>query len=191
MSGLSLWLSPPESSPLAGLLLSLSKRHKTVQFKPHATLVSDAIVPELPIAELVKRIGEAIKRWRHERSIQGTGFQVNFMDVRQGELFYQCVLAALVPDPHLIALHEALLSSFAVPVPSPPTYFPHLSLVYGDLSHHEKDEIIKGMKERREVEQGDGECHVVGEKGFRADEVLLVRTRGSTGEWEVLAKVQL
>ncbi|KDE05885.1 hypothetical protein MVLG_03828 [Microbotryum lychnidis-dioicae p1A1 Lamole] len=192
MSGLSLWLSPPATSPLGDLITSLSDRYQTVYFKPHATLVSDAIVPGLPVDELVKRIGEAIARWKSDRAIQGPGLEIKFLDVRQGDLFYQCVLATLVPDAHLIALHETLLSSFSVPIPSPSTYFPHLSLVYGDLSPQIKEDIIQGMKERKQVQQeANGECRVAGEKGFKAGEVLLVRTSGSTDQWEILARVPL
>ncbi|SGZ30311.1 BQ5605_C113g13235 [Microbotryum silenes-dioicae] len=201
MSGLSLWLSPPATSPLGDLITSLSDRYQTVYFKPHATLVSDAIVPGLPVDELVKRIGEAIARWKSDRAIQGPGWRSN--DVQVGpqilsrtklasDLFYQCVLATLVPDAHLIALHETLLSSFSVPIPSPSTYFPHLSLVYGDLSPQIKEDIIQGMKERKQVQQeANGECRVAGEKGFKAGEVLLVRTSGSTDQWEILARVPL
>ncbi|SCZ91939.1 BZ3500_MvSof-1268-A1-R1_Chr5-3g08233 [Microbotryum saponariae] len=214
MSGLSLWLSPPAASPLGDLITSLSDRYETVPFKAHATLVSDALVPGLPVAELVKRIGEAIARWKGDRAIQARALELRFSDVRQGQLsallvlraacstirlFHvapredvQCVLAALVPDAHLVALHETLLSSFSVPIPSPPTYFPHLSLVYGDLSPQTKEGIIQGMKERKQVQQkANGECRVAGEKGFKAEEVLLVRTSGSTDQWEILARVPL
>lgn len=114
-----------------------------------------------------------------------------------GDRFYQCVLAALFPAPSLLALHESLLAAFSLPIPSPPTYFPHLSLVYADLTPEQKAQIIADLILAGDVVdlEGAGEARagveIVGEDGFIATEVLLVRTGGRPAEWEVLARVPL
>lgn len=88
MSGLSLWLSPPPSSPLAPFLARLSSTLQTVAFAPHATLVSDEIVPALELAALKSRIEEGVVRWRESQTVeeQPTDIALAFKDVRQGEL---------------------------------------------------------------------------------------------------------
>lgn len=119
---------------------------------------------------------------------------MKFTDLRNitGELYYQCVLIALTETPALFSLHESLLTSFSKPIPSPPTYFPHLSLIYADLTLERKDEIIEEMKTLGEVKQEEVEkVEVVGIKGFKPVEILLVRTKGPPETWEVLGKVAL
>lgn len=112
-----------------------------------------------------------------------------------GNQFYQCILAALVPSPALFALHQALLASFSLPVPSPPTYFPHLSLIYDELlSPEDKDAVIADLKAKGDIVDlvsGGGGVRIAGETGFRPVEVLLVQTQGPPPDWKVLARVPL
>ena len=112
-----------------------------------------------------------------------------------GPSFYQCVLAALEPSTALLTLHESLLRAFDLPVPSPPTYFPHLSLVYADLTPEVKDRIIAAMRDGGEVvdtmTHSGASVDIVGEGSFAPVEILLVRTGGPPKEWEVLGRVEL
>ncbi|GAA6041673.1 hypothetical protein JCM8097_003077 [Rhodosporidiobolus ruineniae] len=193
MSGLSLWLSPPPSSALRPLVARLAHAHHTESFLPHATLVSDEIVPAISLEEVIEKTEQGVREWRQE----GEGrLKLRFKDVRQGPAYYQCVLAALHPDPPLLALHEAVVRQFHVSSPPPP-YFPHLSLVYGDLSTQLKATIIDELKADNEVVEvpgQDGEeggVEIVGEGGFEPSVVLLVRTAGTCATWEVLARIPL
>jgi hypothetical protein len=89
MSGLSLWLSPAPSSPLAAFLARLSSTLQTVAFAPHATLVSDEIVPALELGDLQSRIEEGVARWRESQAVGDQlpdDIALAFQDVRQGEL---------------------------------------------------------------------------------------------------------
>lgn len=109
-----------------------------------------------------------------------------------GALYYQCVLVALEPVLPLFALHESLLRAFSQTPPSPSTYFPHLSLVYGNLTPEKKDEIIKDLKSKGIVRDlAEGGVEVVGQEGFVASEILLVRTGGVPETWEILGRVGL
>ena len=119
------------------------------------------------------------------------------------------MLAALVPSTSLVALHEALLVAFELPVPSPRTYFPHLSLVYGNrapvccsskglqltnrtVTPERKAQIIADVEASGDVKPLEPEgVEVVGERGFTPTEVLLVRTSGLPHEWEVLARIPM
>ena len=85
-----------------------------------------------------------------------------------------------------------MLAAFDLPVPSPPTYYPHLSLVYGDYTVKEKDRIISDMKAAGMVVDIEGGVEVVGESSFTPTEVLLVKTGGVNPEdWEPLARIPL
>lgn len=66
-------------------------------------------------------------------------------------------------------------------------YFPHMSLVYGDLSVGRKEEIIAELERRHEV---DG-ASIVGEDGYRPTEILLVKTDGPPSDWRLLGAVDL
>ncbi|KAI5478799.1 hypothetical protein MNV49_004625 [Pseudohyphozyma bogoriensis] len=187
--GLSLWLSPPPSSPLYALLQKLSHSLNTVSFQPHATLVADDIVPAHE--DLVERIKKGVQTWRDEGNT--VPLELGFQDVRQGDKFYQCVLAALSPNPSLFSLHQHLLSAFDVPIPSPPTYFPHLSLIYGEFSPAQKSQIIDDLWENGEVvntEDKNG-VEIVGARGFEPTEILLVRTAGPPPTWEIIERIPL
>ncbi|KAL8291848.1 hypothetical protein RQP46_002106 [Phenoliferia psychrophenolica] len=202
MAQLSLWLcpAPPPASALAPFLTQLAAELSTVQFSPHATLVSDEIVPrDLPTDQLVQLIRNGIDAWSRQH---GHSLTLDFLDVRQGSQFYQCILAALVPSTPLLALHEALLAAFSLPIPSPPTYFPHLSLIYDDkLSHDDKAKVIADLEARGDVVKLDATTdqqttaaagvRIKGERGFSPSEVVLVKTQGPPAEWEVLARVPL
>jgi hypothetical protein len=123
---------------------------------------------------------------------RGSAVTVAKLLILPGSEFYQCVLAALDPSPSLFTLHESLLRSFDLAVPSPPTYFPHLSLIYANLTPEQKAQIIADLKQDGDViDLPEGGCEIVGEKGFTPSEVLLVRTGGPPPEWEILARVPL
>lgn len=78
---LSLWLCPPTDSPLVPFLDALATTLNTVHFDPHATLVSDELVPKhLETHEVVARIEAAVQAWSHEHPDLALVFQ----DVRQG-----------------------------------------------------------------------------------------------------------
>jgi 2'-5' RNA ligase len=207
MSGYSLWLSPPSSSFLNSLLVRLAKENDTEAFQPHATLVSDEIVPEgLSVEQMVDKVKEGTAAWRKEHADK---LKLAFEDVRKGvfssspsstallttlragNAYYQCVLAAVHPSPALLALHHSIVSSFSLPSPPQTPYFPHLSLVYGDLSSIQKDSIIAALEADGTVtRQGEGVA-IGGEDGFEPSEILLVRTKGKCETWEVVERIPL
>ncbi|GAA5974046.1 hypothetical protein JCM21900_006521 [Sporobolomyces salmonicolor] len=140
--------------------------------------------PELAQAVVVFPFGASSRGMR--KSTHGDTLPV-------GDCFYQCALAALFQSRPLLDLDESLLRSFSLPVPSPPTYFPHASLVYGDLPASIKWSIISALEAEGEVKPAqDGEgVEIGGETAFRPEEVVLVRTPGPASEWGVLARFPL
>ncbi|KAK4052130.1 hypothetical protein OIV83_002424 [Microbotryomycetes sp. JL201] len=211
-SGYSLWLSPSGDAgqALTSLLSRLSERHATPLFKPHTTLVADSLTPDVQLQELVSKTEQAVQEWKSKRAagqrrpINGDGgtdsgrLTLSFHDVRQGDLFYQCVLAALVRDSDLVDLHQTIRRAYGTDSnPDAPVYFPHTSLVYGDLTREKKDQIIAELKRGGEVEdlpeatEDGSKVKIVGQTGYIADEILIVNTSGPTSEWDVLARIAL
>lgn len=81
-SGLSVWLSPPDSSALGDYLTRLSQRYGTPTFRPHATLVSDELCPAFEhVDEVLKCIEQGVNEWKDGRN----DLRLRFKDVRQGE----------------------------------------------------------------------------------------------------------
>ncbi|KAM0787926.1 hypothetical protein ACM66B_006132 [Microbotryomycetes sp. NB124-2] len=209
-SGYSLWLSPSGDAgqALALLLSRLSERHSTPLFNPHTTLVADSLTPDSSLDDLVDKTQQAVQEWKSKRGrgapvngssdSPGSSLKLAFHDVRQGDMFYQCVLAALVRDSDLVDLHQTLRKHYETHQKADaPVYFPHLSLVYGDLTRQKKDDIMAELKSQGDVVDlneptEDGSMvKIVGHTGYECHEILIVKTSGPTSEWDVLAKVSL
>ncbi|KAK4051302.1 hypothetical protein OIO90_004783 [Microbotryomycetes sp. JL221] len=199
-SGYSLWLSPSwDSSPFPALLDKLSSKHDTVPFKPHTTLVADSLTPQATLDEFVEMTKKGVQAWKIKKGASGgNGLNLTFYDVRQGDMFYQCVLAALVRDVDLVDLHLTLRRAYGThDKPDAPSYFPHMSLVYGDLTREKKDDIIREMKDEGDFEELEdlteegGRVKIKDLTGYKVDEILVVKTSGPTTEWDVLARVPL
>ena len=117
-----------------------------------------------------------------------------FERLEAGAKFFQCVYVVLdrTGSEGLLRLHQALRRAFASPDPEGESYFPHLSLVYGDPDAETKQGIIDGMLERGEAVSPSGDkVQILGESGFQTDEILVVRTAGRSDEWEIVARVPL
>lgn len=118
----------------------------------------------------------------------------SFERIEAGAKFFQCVYVVLdkIGSEGLLALHQALRRAFASPDPEGESYFPHLSLVYGDLDAETKQGIIDGMLARGEATKAsEDNVQVLGGSGFHTDEILVVRTAGRSDEWEIVARVPL
>ena len=124
----------------------------------------------------------------------------SFDKVEAGKLFFQCVYIKLqkTESEGLLELHRALRKAFGDDKdPMGETYFPHMSLVYGDLEMQAKEAIISGMREKAEIKNLDASegvqarDSVLGETQFETNEILIVKTAGRSDEWEIAARVPL
>lgn len=194
MSGLSLWLSPngTQLEVLDKLITKLSEETPgCLAFKPHATLISDEQVPDLPIDQILESVSKSVLEWNStELGCKSKSFLLQFQDVQRGAHFYQCVLASLVKSPELMSLNATLKRNLldSSKLDQLPPYFPHLSLVYGDLTDDQKQAIIERLISS---EQLVPPANLLGLDGFEPTEILLVRTSGSSSDWKILGNVQL
>lgn len=182
---LSLWLSPygADFDRLKDLITTLaSETPGCLPFDPHLTLISDDQVPQIPLDQVIKLISDSVKSWKSASS-QDDQLELKFQKIQSGELFYQCVLVAVVPSDPLLRLNTLLRESL-VPTAEERAglskYFPHFSIVYGDLGKDQKESLVERVKHS-----------LTGMDGFKTKEILVVRTSGPSTGWVKLAKISL
>lgn len=192
----SLWLVPygQEHPKLQDLIEKLTLRTEptTLSFAPHATLLSSEIITaERSVPEIVQCINDALKTFDPALDKVTCKFDI----VEAGKLFFQCVYIRL--DRHgstgLLPLHCALRAAFGeTKDPDGSSYFPHASLVYGNLDDQQKQQILHFVDEARIVEKDSNDSQTVaGMSHFDATEIQVVRTSGPSDTWQVAARVPL
>jgi 2'-5' RNA ligase len=162
-SGLSLWLVPePEARRrLAGTISELAGRLGSPAFEPHVTLLGHLAQPEPDVVAAAVRLASAT-----------TPLQLRPFRVGQRDEYFRCLFYEIAADAALIDLH--MRARLALGRSDEALYFPHLSLVYGELDNAAKEELAGPLAPRR------------GER-WRVDELQVVRTDGEAGEWRLLA----
>ncbi|CUA74955.1 hypothetical protein RSOLAG22IIIB_01590 [Rhizoctonia solani] len=176
--GLSLWLvpSPSEFERLQPVLDDLAKHGKGPAFQPHVTLVS------VPTSTRIPPLGFD----------QTPPMILRFLKVQTGKSYFQSVLIAIEPNSALVNAHDSVRQALGCPLPPGGSYFPHLSLFYGD-DQELKESLVRRLYEQgtavpREGEAGDT---VAGMSQIHVEEVWLVRSEGPPEAWEVLEKWKL
>jgi hypothetical protein len=163
-------------------------------------LYADSLIPpSYTLDQIVTATEEAVSTLA---SSLASRIICSFDKVEAGKLFFQCVYIKLqeVESEGLLELHRALRKAFKEHKdPMGETYFPHMSLVYGDLEMQAKEAIISDMREKAEIKNVDasqGEEQqtresVLGETQFETNEILIVKTAGRSDQWEIAARVPL
>ncbi|WWD16852.1 hypothetical protein CI109_101284 [Kwoniella shandongensis] len=178
LSGYALWIVPSESqTPSYQSLIShlASLEPSSPSFNPHITLLHP-IPLSTPLDEIHSTLRQAIDR-ASTKSGSMTDKPLTLGKAQSGEKYYQSVLAPVEPTPSLLALREEVQSAFRLT--GLKEYFPHLSLLYGDLTKERRDELAL----------------IANEKGFEKEvevkEVVIVRSVGSAEEWKTVGREKL
>lgn len=162
-AGISLWLMP-EGEPrdrLAALIASLAARLSTPAFVPHVTLL--AAVEGSP-AEDVLATARALSASLRPLAVYLEG-------VEDRDEYFRCLFARAVVDAPLHAAHAAAARAFRRQ--PDPAFFPHLSLVYGELPAEDKRLLALELA-----------GSVV--TSFEADRLHVWRTQGTVSDWREL-----
>jgi 2'-5' RNA ligase len=115
------------------IIKSLSKKYKTPNIDAHVTVLGMLKTEE---KELIKKVGEIAKGFKR---IEVEVFGINFSNTVS-----QCVFAQIKMSPHLLSLYMELSTNLKSSDKSP--YFPHMSLIYGNLPLEEKSSIASQVK---------------------------------------------
>ncbi len=165
-SGVLLWLVPELSCEvrLAEIIDGLSQEWGTPRFAPHVTLLGNVRGSESEVLAEAERLAAKLDP-----------VALGFLELDWSDQFYRAFYLVVEKEPALLRAHAAAAEAFRR---SPdPSYFPHLSLAYGDL----KDE--QRLQARGVVEKGLGSC--------RAERMDVVRTTGPPESWKTLAAYPL
>lgn len=157
--------------PLRGVISTLSERHHSPRFEPHITLISLPAETQTPLG----LPGLALHK----------PFCVQFKAVQAGASYFQSVLIGIEPTPPLLALRDAVVVAFQAHKQS---YFPHLSLFYGELPSQGREAIVDKLREDDVFTATRTGVSVQGIESVDISELWVVRTEGPVETWEVLEK---
>lgn len=120
-----IWLIPPPevASEYSGVIEELSARYGTPRFRPHLTLVS-GIESLIDPAPLVPRVRD---------------LEIRPLRIVVGDDYYRCIVVEVAASAELVALRREAEMLCGV---AGGEFWPHISLVYGDLGVGEKREIV-------------------------------------------------
>lgn len=177
---------------LSNLIQYLSRRSSppTVTFAPHATLLSSFVIgPNASLEDIKKTVERAVQPLSLEKVV------CKFDKLEAGKQFFQCVYVKLQKEESegLLQLHTALRRAFGDSQdPSGESYFPHMSLVYGDIPMNERQKIVQDLYSAGEaVRQDSGHDEVAGFSYFEVRDIQIVHTIGKADEWKIVATVPL
>jgi len=175
-AGYCLWLIPDaETEPgLQALIRDLAGLEAGAPtFQPHITLLS----PKNRLCDSASGIQEALERAVAATPRARGPMQLTLEKPEPGTFYYQCVLAPVVPTEELLALREYTERACE---DQPPMYFPHLSLLYGDLTDERKRELCDEAAKRHSFPLR-----------ITVKEAVVVDVNGVADEWKVVARVAL
>jgi 2'-5' RNA ligase len=128
----SLWLVPEEDKVadfFTTLISRLAAEHEGPPFEPHCTLLGNV---EFDLPALVDRLTPVTK--------QMMPLEIESGSVEYSTTYYQCVFVRITPNPHLMQLYDE--AKLALELSEPSVFMPHISLYYGNLPYHKRQEII-------------------------------------------------
>jgi len=180
--GLSLWLPPPPevAKVLQEVIDKTATKYGGPTFAPHVTLLTK--IPDgMTVHEVLVRVRSVVPPEEPLR--------VTLSRVESGATFFQSVLAAVKQTEYLMALNADVRS--ALTPAADVTFYPHLSLFYGDPPREKKDAIVQDLYVEGVCEQKLDGVEVNGVESFEVTEIWVVDTSGKIGEWHVVGRESL
>jgi len=160
----SLWLRPhgDVAFALQQRIDELADKYGTPSFEPHVTLLGGLTGRETGLIQLT----DTLASYLHP-------FELKLTEAGIGNTYYRSLFACGKETEVLLKARENARRLFDVDVGknSEDDYFPHLSLLYGELSRDEKQRIL----------------NVIGRKfyiTFTVQNLLLVKTTGKPDRWK-------
>ncbi|MFT7538709.1 MAG: 2'-5' RNA ligase [Lysobacterales bacterium] len=128
------WLSPQTSDlePLQDIITTLSKKYSTPIFEPHATLVSGLSGDEQKLLQKISSFSKKQKK-----------LKLLFEDIEYTHGFFTALYIKTSLPEKLTLMHKQAMRDL-----NPKhqiQYIPHLSLLYGNISSDEKENIISAF----------------------------------------------
>src|SRR5699024_8554282 len=110
----------------------LSQKYDTPAFEPHITLVSDLRRPQHELIQLTKVLGGAT-----------SPFSIELTDLGYTGNYFQSLFYRVKKTPTYVSVHKTTGKFFGYH--NNDKYFPHLSLMYGNVEEGEKRRLIEDL----------------------------------------------
>jgi len=163
----------PTLESAQGVVTELIKSETTSPaFSPHITLLHP-VSKSTPVDQIKSLLGDCIKQADLKDKLP-----LSLKQAQGGSHYYQSVLAPVSPDEKLSKLREACEQAFGWQGDS--VYFPHLSLLYGDITTERREELAKKVNEEMTLP-----------KCVEIKEIAVVDCTGSAGQWRTVATVSI
>ena len=113
-----------------------------------------------------------------EAALKDNKLSLSLQPAQAGTHYYQSVLAPVSPDGPLSRLREVCEKAFKLQGKG--VYFPHLSLLYGDLDNGRRNELAQKVNEEMTLASN-----------VEIEEIAVVDCTGTTDQWKTVATVSL
>jgi hypothetical protein len=113
-----------------------------------------------------------------EAALRDNELSLSLQPAQAGTHYYQSVLAPVSPDEALSRLRDTCENAFKWEGKG--VYFPHSSLLYGDLDKERRDELAQKVNE---------EMTLAG--SVEIEEIAVVDCTGTADQWKTVATVSL
>ena len=132
MYSYSIWLMPAGkiNQRLSKIILKLSGKYKSPKFKPHVTLAGGFTGKKKDLLSKTEKLSKLIKP-----------FTVKLTETSHLSEFYRSLFIHAEKTPEL--MRAAVIARKLFSLPNDRKYIPHLSLIYGNFSREMKENIIK------------------------------------------------
>jgi 2'-5' RNA ligase len=125
------------------------------------------------VDEIISLLSEAVK----QAGLKGKKLSLSLQPAAGGTHYYQSILAPVQPNHALSQLRKSCEDAFTWEGKS---YFPHLSLLYGDLTSERREELAKKVNDEMDLTK-------IAEIG----EIAIVDCTGTADEWKTVGTVEL
>jgi 2'-5' RNA ligase len=166
-SGHSLWLMPSGiiRDTITRVIKKLSTEYFTPAFDPHITLLGQVSGTEQEIIDKTTTLAKSLHPF----------------PVRLGVLsgmndYFRCLFARIEESKELIDANRIVRQVFNRE--TDPSFMPHLSLLYGNLSEDFKQEIISEIGKKLSL-------------SFQVEAIHVISTNGAVGDWKKAAEISL
>jgi 2'-5' RNA ligase len=155
-----LWLRPfgDASFALKERINKLSKKFDTPVFEPHITLLSGLRRGKTELIQLTDTLAGVL-----------SPFSVQLTEAGYRDHYFQSLFVQVKESSCFIAAQETAEKLFGCTTDE--QYFPHLSLMYGNIKQQEKLKLLNTMNNHFQIQ-------------FPVHSILLIKTEGEVNDWK-------
>jgi 2'-5' RNA ligase len=153
-------------------------------FDPHITLMPTKPLSE-DLTELQRALQTALKSWNDANKRSGSGpLRLKLQPPQAGDIFFQAIISPVdVTSASSVGLLDLRRRAEDALDVHPPSYFPHLSLMYSAKDKSELERIVRDVNQEHVGEGLPSEVEV--------DEVWIVKATGEVDTWQPVTRLSL